>query len=128
QPLSSTSQLLVVVLLVSLNPPMAEKGKSVTLKCHVEKFYPEVISIWWKRGTKCLDSQEPSKISRNPEGTFSAMSFYNYTSISEGLSENISCIVEHQCKEGHKVEIPLQICSKCPLPFQTNTGVFFIGE
>ncbi|XP_039620443.1 uncharacterized protein LOC120536180 [Polypterus senegalus] len=95
---------------VSLNPPMAEKGKSVTLKCHVEKFYPEVISIRWKRGTKCLDSQEPSKISRNPEGTFSAMSFYNYTSIYEGLSENISCIVKHQSKEGHKVEIPLQIC------------------
>ncbi|XP_028670840.1 uncharacterized protein LOC114661806 isoform X2 [Erpetoichthys calabaricus] len=95
---------------VLVKPTLLLVDKENILACQAEGFYPRNISIEWLKDSSSLPKQEPLYFKDNSDGTFSAMSYYNYTPTSSELGGNLTCRVTSGSHLRHVVEIPLKIC------------------
>ncbi|XP_039621055.1 tapasin-related protein-like [Polypterus senegalus] len=95
---------------VSLKSPLLVIGQVNILECHAHDFYPNTISLEWIKHNNSLPNKETPLLSENSNGTFNAVSRYNYTSVTgdEGLS--FCCLVNHEALDKSTMEIHLQPC------------------
>uniref|UniRef100_A0A8C4SWT3 CD276 antigen homolog n=1 Tax=Erpetoichthys calabaricus TaxID=27687 RepID=A0A8C4SWT3_ERPCA len=112
-PFKSSIHIMLVVMaspVMSLIPNLVMMNQSTLLECHAWGFYPNALSFEWKRNSQPLYSQEPVNLTSNSNGTFSAVSFYNYTPVAGYDTGNISCLVKHESLGQQYVENSVQIC------------------
>uniref|UniRef100_A0A8C4XAX8 Ig-like domain-containing protein n=1 Tax=Erpetoichthys calabaricus TaxID=27687 RepID=A0A8C4XAX8_ERPCA len=100
---------------VSVKPPFVVVNQPNVLECHAEDYYPNIISIKWRRNSTYLPGQQDVKGLANENGTFAAVNLHNYTPSEEDIGVNFSCEVKHEALDGQLVEVSQEICSKCPL-------------
>ncbi|XP_051788719.1 tapasin-related protein-like [Erpetoichthys calabaricus] len=95
---------------VFLNTLLVLMNQLNVLSCRVVGFYPNDISVEWRKNLTSLPSQEPLQLHSNQDGTFNALSHYNYTPTSEDAGTEIYCLVKHRSLEKGQKEARLHIC------------------
>uniref|UniRef100_A0A8C4SL49 Ig-like domain-containing protein n=1 Tax=Erpetoichthys calabaricus TaxID=27687 RepID=A0A8C4SL49_ERPCA len=97
---------------VSLKSPLLVIGQINILECHAHDFYPNTISLEWIKDNKSLPYQGTPLLSENSNGTFNAVSRYNYTPVTGDEGMSFCCLVNHEALDKSATEIHLQPCSK----------------
>ncbi|KAG2463689.1 TPSNR protein, partial [Polypterus senegalus] len=69
------------------------------LECHVDNFYPAEISIEWLRDSQSLYVQDKPQPERNPDGTYSVVSFFHYKPTLEDHGVAFCCRVRQDGQE-----------------------------
>ncbi|XP_051790856.1 tapasin-related protein-like [Erpetoichthys calabaricus] len=95
---------------VSLKSPLLVIGQINILECHAHDFYPNTISLEWIKDNKSLPHQETPLLSENSNGTFNAVSRYNYTPVTGDEGMSFCCLVNHEALDKSATEIHLQPC------------------
>ncbi|XP_028670837.1 uncharacterized protein LOC114661805 [Erpetoichthys calabaricus] len=112
-PYSETGQVQLNVTVapkVSVKPPFVVVNQPNVLECHAEDYYPNIISIKWRRNSTYLPGQQDVKGLANENGTFAAVNLHNYTPSEEDIGVNFSCEVKHEALDGQLVEVSQEIC------------------
>ncbi|XP_039621061.1 tapasin-related protein-like isoform X2 [Polypterus senegalus] len=95
---------------VTVTPSMIVMNQLNSLECLAEGFYPGDINIKLLRDSEPLPSEGSPQPQKNPDGTYNAVTRYNYTPTSEDADRTFYCEVTHKALDTPLVKKLPPVC------------------